>query len=98
MARISGKNISSRERNGLGLTPIFIISHEHKSWMATMWQPQPQNHRPSTTVDRIASAKKTKPALMTPSRTVAMLSLGSTGETTARSAKYQMAMWIAMAT
>ena len=68
---------------GRGFTRIRDIIHEHKSCSATMWHPHPQNHRPRINVERIASVKKMNPVLISPSRTVWMLSLGSTGDTVA---------------
>jgi len=71
---------SRRERKGFGRTPSLFMSQEHRSWSATTWQPQPQKYRPKMSVERIATTKKMKPALMSPSSRVCIDSLGSTGE------------------
>ena len=59
--------------------------------------PHPQQSRPNTSVERIASTKNTNPALTVPSRSVYMLSLGSTGETV-RPVMSHCAMCAAMST
>src|SRR5689334_12884379 len=76
-AASSGTKTSSRDRNGLGVTPISFISQAQKSWRARTWQPQPQTKRPKTSVARMASVKKMNPALTNPFRSVYIVSEGS---------------------
>jgi hypothetical protein len=77
--------------------PTFISSQRQASCSATMWHAQPQNQRPSSAVDRIASAKNTAPAFRSPRFENSMASEGSSGDSVCR-VRHQWTMWTAIAT